>query len=133
MEAISNAGSCVGILAKDGVVLAAEKRITSKVRQEPRVPGKRSCLCCRASCCPDLKHGSQKQPHGLADLLYKCLLRACSYRRVMPACHAHGPAQASLRTHPRCSPLPACSCWTARRWACGARRCTASTTTLPAR
>lgn len=31
MEAISNAGSCVGILAKDGVVLAAEKRITSKV------------------------------------------------------------------------------------------------------
>lgn len=30
MEAISNAGSCVGILAKDGVVLAAEKRITSK-------------------------------------------------------------------------------------------------------
>ena len=105
MEAISNAGSCVGILAKDGVVLAAEKRITSKVRQEPRVP----------------------------DLLYKCLLRACSYRRVMPACHAHGPAQASLRTHPRCSPLPACSCWTARRWACGARRCTASTTTLPAR
>ncbi len=33
MEAISNAGSCVGILAKDGVVLAAEKRITSKVRQ----------------------------------------------------------------------------------------------------
>ena len=32
MEAISNAGSCVGILAKDGVVLAAEKRITSKVR-----------------------------------------------------------------------------------------------------
>ncbi|KAI3425062.1 hypothetical protein D9Q98_008439 [Chlorella vulgaris] len=31
MEAISNAGSCVGILAKDGVVLAAEKRITSKL------------------------------------------------------------------------------------------------------
>jgi 20S proteasome alpha/beta subunit len=31
MEAISNAGSCIGILAKDGVVLAAEKRITSKV------------------------------------------------------------------------------------------------------
>lgn len=31
MEAIGNAGSAVGILAKDGVVLAAEKRITSKV------------------------------------------------------------------------------------------------------
>lgn len=32
MEAIGNAGSAVGILAKDGVVLAAEKRITSKVK-----------------------------------------------------------------------------------------------------
>ncbi len=31
MEAISNAGSAVGVLAKDGIVLAAEKRITSKV------------------------------------------------------------------------------------------------------
>lgn len=31
MEAIGNAGSAVGILAQDGVVLAAEKRITSKV------------------------------------------------------------------------------------------------------
>lgn len=31
MEAISNAGSAIGILAKDGVVLAAEKRITSKL------------------------------------------------------------------------------------------------------
>lgn len=30
MEAISNAGSALGVLAKDGVVLAAEKRITSK-------------------------------------------------------------------------------------------------------
>ena len=31
MEAISQAGACVGILAKDGIVLAAEKRITSKL------------------------------------------------------------------------------------------------------
>jgi 20S proteasome subunit alpha 3 len=31
MEAISQAGSAVGILAKEGVVLAAEKRITSKL------------------------------------------------------------------------------------------------------
>lgn len=31
MEAISQAGSAVGILSKDGVVLAAEKRITSKL------------------------------------------------------------------------------------------------------
>mmetsp|Transcript_5574 Transcript_5574/g.15793 ORF Transcript_5574/g.15793 Transcript_5574/m.15793 type:complete len:249 (-) Transcript_5574:98-844(-) len=31
MEAISHAGACVGVLSKDGVVLAAEKRITSKL------------------------------------------------------------------------------------------------------
>lgn len=31
MQAISNAGSAIGILAKDGVVLAAEKKIMSKV------------------------------------------------------------------------------------------------------
>lgn len=31
MEAISNAGAAIGLLAKDGVVLAAEKRITSKL------------------------------------------------------------------------------------------------------
>lgn len=31
MEAISNAGAALGVLASDGVVLAAEKRITSKV------------------------------------------------------------------------------------------------------
>ena len=33
MEAISNAGSALGVLATDGVVLAAEKKITSKVRR----------------------------------------------------------------------------------------------------
>ena len=32
MEAISKAGAAIGILAKDGVVLAAEKKITSKVK-----------------------------------------------------------------------------------------------------
>jgi len=32
MEAISNAGAAIGMLAKDGVVLVAEKKVTSKVR-----------------------------------------------------------------------------------------------------
>ncbi len=32
MEAISNAGATMGMLATDGVVLVAEKKITSKVR-----------------------------------------------------------------------------------------------------
>ena len=38
MEAISNAGSALGVLAKDGVVLAAEKKITSKVWGPAQVP-----------------------------------------------------------------------------------------------
>lgn len=29
IEAINNAGTCVGILAKDGIIMASEKRITS--------------------------------------------------------------------------------------------------------
>lgn len=33
MEAISNAGAAIGCLCKDGVVLVAEKKITSKVRR----------------------------------------------------------------------------------------------------
>lgn len=41
MEAISNAGSCIGVLAKDGVVLAAEKRITSKLLDTTAVGVKR--------------------------------------------------------------------------------------------
>ena len=32
MEAISNAGSVIGVLAKDGIALVAEKKISSKVR-----------------------------------------------------------------------------------------------------
>jgi 20S proteasome subunit alpha 3 len=31
MEAISHAGAALGILAKDGIVLAAEKKVTSKL------------------------------------------------------------------------------------------------------
>mmetsp|Transcript_22780 Transcript_22780/g.35433 ORF Transcript_22780/g.35433 Transcript_22780/m.35433 type:complete len:253 (-) Transcript_22780:35-793(-) len=35
MEAIGHAGACLGILTKDGVVLAAEKRISSKLLDNP--------------------------------------------------------------------------------------------------
>jgi 20S proteasome alpha/beta subunit len=36
MEAISHAGAAVGVLSKEGVVLAAEKKIMSKVRARAR-------------------------------------------------------------------------------------------------
>lgn len=31
IEAINNAGTCVGILAKDGIVMAAERKVISKL------------------------------------------------------------------------------------------------------
>jgi 20S proteasome subunit alpha 3 len=34
MEAIGHAGTCLGILAKDGVLLAAERRNTNKLLDE---------------------------------------------------------------------------------------------------
>jgi len=40
MEAISHAGTAVGILAKDGVVFAAEKKVTSKLLEQARAAEK---------------------------------------------------------------------------------------------
>lgn len=34
LEAISHAGTCIGILAKDGIVLAAERKVTSKLLEQ---------------------------------------------------------------------------------------------------
>lgn len=34
MEAISHAGTVIGILAEDGVVVAAEKKVTSKLLEQ---------------------------------------------------------------------------------------------------
>ena len=34
MEAISHAGTALGILSKEGVVLAAEKKVTSKLLEQ---------------------------------------------------------------------------------------------------
>lgn len=51
MEAISNAGAAIGILTKDGVILIAEKKITSKVRGEDdrdRVCAVGSAATCKA-------------------------------------------------------------------------------------
>ena len=40
MEAISHAGAAIGVLASDGVVLAAEKRITSKLLESSKTAEK---------------------------------------------------------------------------------------------
>lgn len=40
MEAIGHAGTCLGILANDGIVLAAERRNTSKLLDEALVSEK---------------------------------------------------------------------------------------------
>jgi 20S proteasome subunit alpha 3 len=48
MEAIGHAGTCIGILAKDGVLLAAERKNTHKLLDEV---GERNCMlkefCCQ--------------------------------------------------------------------------------------
>jgi 20S proteasome subunit alpha 3 len=36
MQAISNAGTALGVLATDGIVLAAEKKTTSKLLEQTR-------------------------------------------------------------------------------------------------
>lgn len=50
MEAISHAGSCLGILASDGVVLAAEKKVISKLLDSDQTAEKMykidSHICC---------------------------------------------------------------------------------------
>ena len=52
MEAISNAGAAIGCLAKDGVVLIAEKKITSKVRgRSVRLGRGRAAFACAAQRC----------------------------------------------------------------------------------
>lgn len=40
MEAIGHAGTCVGILANDGIVLAAERRNTNKLLDEALISEK---------------------------------------------------------------------------------------------
>jgi len=40
MEAIGHAGTCLGIVASDGIVLAAERRITNKLLDDVFVSDK---------------------------------------------------------------------------------------------
>lgn len=39
IEAINNAGTCVGILAQDGIIMASERRITSGLLAPAKVRG----------------------------------------------------------------------------------------------
>lgn len=50
IEAINNAGTCVGILAKDGIVMASERRITSGLLAPAKVSEKTYQLCKHAAC-----------------------------------------------------------------------------------
>ena len=56
IEAINNAGTCVGILASDGIVMASERHVTSGLLAPPKV-----CECafacervCTGMCPPAL-------------------------------------------------------------------------------
>jgi len=50
IEAINNAGTCVGILAKDGIVMASERRITSGLLAPARKSEKTYTLATHAAC-----------------------------------------------------------------------------------
>ncbi|KAL3815911.1 hypothetical protein ACHAXA_005759 [Cyclostephanos tholiformis] len=50
IEAINNAGTSVGILAKNGVVMASEKKITSGLLAQARTSEKTYKLCAHATC-----------------------------------------------------------------------------------
>mmetsp|Transcript_1163 Transcript_1163/g.1814 ORF Transcript_1163/g.1814 Transcript_1163/m.1814 type:complete len:260 (-) Transcript_1163:274-1053(-) len=50
IEAINNAGTCVGILAKDGIVMASERRITSGLLAPAKTSEKTYQLCSHAAC-----------------------------------------------------------------------------------
>eukprot|EP00586_Coscinodiscus_wailesii_P020954 CAMPEP_0172494962 /NCGR_PEP_ID=MMETSP1066-20121228/59868_1 /TAXON_ID=671091 /ORGANISM="Coscinodiscus wailesii, Strain CCMP2513" /LENGTH=260 /DNA_ID=CAMNT_0013266321 /DNA_START=163 /DNA_END=942 /DNA_ORIENTATION=+ len=50
IEAINNAGTCVGILAKDGIVMACEKRVTSGLLAPAKTSEKTYKLCQHATC-----------------------------------------------------------------------------------
>lgn len=50
IEAINNAGTCVGILAKDGIVMASEKKITSSLLAPAKSSEKTYKLCQHAAC-----------------------------------------------------------------------------------
>jgi len=50
IEAINNAGTCVGILAKDGVVMASEKKVTSSLLAPAKSSEKTYKLCQHGAC-----------------------------------------------------------------------------------
>mmetsp|Transcript_26596 Transcript_26596/g.37456 ORF Transcript_26596/g.37456 Transcript_26596/m.37456 type:complete len:263 (+) Transcript_26596:44-832(+) len=50
IEAINNAGTCVGILARDGIVMASERRITSGLLAPAKTSEKTYKLCPHAAC-----------------------------------------------------------------------------------
>lgn len=50
IEAINNAGTCVGILASDGVVLASERKVTSALLAPTKSSEKTYKLCAHAAC-----------------------------------------------------------------------------------
>jgi 20S proteasome subunit alpha 3 len=50
IEAINNAGTCVGILAKDGIVMASERRITSGLLAPAKTSEKTYQICPHSAC-----------------------------------------------------------------------------------
>ncbi len=50
IETINNSGACVGLLAKDGIVMASERRLTSGLLAPAKRSDKTFCLASHAAC-----------------------------------------------------------------------------------
>eukprot|EP00967_Tisochrysis_lutea_P135051 scaffold239142_cov35-Tisochrysis_lutea.AAC.2 len=59
MEAISHAGTALGVLASDGVVLAAEKKMSSKLL-EPAKSSEKMCVALQGGAAATFSHGHAK-------------------------------------------------------------------------
>ena len=106
MEAIGNAGAAVGILAKDGVVLAAEKRITSKVRCAQDAPQSELCGALRATSrrahLSALHFPGQHNAAAVSSLAPATLLHACYMLQCLQCTsrrHEMLPTRASIAGH----------------------------------
>ena len=80
MEAISHAGTAIGILASDGIVLAAEKKLTVRLPPPSCVP-----KCSRAP----RKHGAVAKTYGappcVASYLGRLATRRCASSQLRAA------------------------------------------------
>jgi hypothetical protein len=106
MEAISNAGAAIGMLCKDGVVLVAEKKITSKLLDTHAVGVRREKMyklddhvCCAVAGITGATVAQQHLQHfGCPQQLVLCLQVSGLQGKLCAACVERSPT-GCMRRH----------------------------------